>query len=143
VPRFDLSPADLKTYLPDIREPADFDAFWQETLAASRAVARPPVVSAAPSPLHTLDVFDVTFSGFAGDPIRAWLTVPRGIEGPLPAVVEYNGYGGGRGRPFERSGWASSGYATSSWTPAARDRRGEPVARRPTRTAPGRRPPVS
>lgn len=111
MPRFDLSPADLETYLPDIRVPADFDAFWQETLAASRAVARPPVVSAAPSPLRTLDVFDVTFSGFAGDPIRAWLTVPRGIEGPLPAVVEYNGYGGGRGLPFERIGWASSGYA--------------------------------
>lgn len=111
MPRFDLSPAELETYRPDIREPADLDAFWTETLASSRAVAHAPVVTAAPSPLRTLDVFDVTFSGFAGDPVRAWLTLPRGIDGPLPAVVEYNGYGGGRGLPVERLGWASSGYA--------------------------------
>lgn len=111
MPRFDLSPAELETYLPDIGEPADFDTFWSETLASSRAVAQPPTVLAAATPLRTLDVFDVTFSGFGGEPVRAWLTLPRGIEGPLPAVVEYNGYGGGRGLPVERLGWASAGYA--------------------------------
>jgi len=31
--------------------------------------------------------------------------------GPLPAVVEYNGYGGGRGLPHERLAWANAGYA--------------------------------
>ncbi len=35
----------------------------------------------------------------------------RALKGPLPAVVEYNGYGGGRGLPFERLGWASAGFA--------------------------------
>ena len=53
----------------------------------------------------------MTFPGFAGDPVKAWLLLPRGAEGPLPAVVEYNGYGGGRGLPHERLGWAASGYA--------------------------------
>jgi len=111
VPRFDLSLEDLQSYRPDVREPADFDDFWTETLRSSRSVAQAPTVTPVPSPFTTLDVFDVTYSGFGGDPIKAWLTLPRGIDGPLPAVVEYNGYGGGRGLPVERLGWASSGYA--------------------------------
>ncbi len=111
MPRFDLSLEDLQSYRPDVREPADFDDFWTETLRSSRSVAHAPTVTPVASPFTTLDVFDVTYSGFGGDPIKAWLTLPRGIDGPLPAVVEYNGYGGGRGLPVERLGWASSGYA--------------------------------
>lgn len=111
MPRFDLSLPELREYRPDVRVPADFDEFWQRTLAESRAVASEPVLSPHPTPLTTLDVVDVTFSGFAGDPVRGWLTSSRGAAGPLPLVVEYNGYGGGRGLPVERIGWASAGYA--------------------------------
>jgi cephalosporin-C deacetylase len=111
MPRFDLSLDELREYRPDVREPADFDAFWQDTLAESRALAHEVVLTPQPTPLTTLEVVDVTFSGFAGDPVKGWLSYPRGAEGPVPLVVEYNGYGGGRGLPFERIGWASSGYA--------------------------------
>ncbi len=111
MPRFDLSLPELQQYAPAVREPDDFDAFWTETLAASRAAAQPPTLVPQATPFTTLDVFDVTFSGFAGDPVKAWLTLPRGVDGPLPAVVEYLGYGGGRGLPVERPGWAAAGYA--------------------------------
>lgn len=111
MPRFDLSLPDLRDYAPAVREPADFDDFWAQTLTASRAVAAPPVVTPHPTPLTTVEVFDVTFSGYAGDPVKAWLTLPRGRTQPLPAIVEYLGYGGGRGLPTERLAWASAGYA--------------------------------
>jgi cephalosporin-C deacetylase len=111
VPRFDLGLPELESYLPDLREPLDFDAFWTTTLAESRARAEAPVLTPESTPFATLDVFDVTFSGFGGDPVKAWLTVPRSIDGPLPAVVEYIGYNGGRGLPVERLAWASAGYA--------------------------------
>jgi len=111
VPRFDLSPAELAAYLPEVREPADFDDFWSATLSESRAAGGDVTVVPAASPFSTVDVFDVTFPGFAGDPIKAWLIRPRGIEEPLPAVVEYIGYGGGRGAIGEKLGWASAGYA--------------------------------
>jgi len=111
VPRFDLPLPELETYLPVVREPDDFDAFWRDTIAEARSVATGPVLRPTASPFTTLDVYDVTFSGYAGDPIKAWLTLPRHADGPLPAVVEYNGYNGGRGLPVERLGWASSGYA--------------------------------
>ncbi|MCM1951409.1 acetylxylan esterase [Streptomyces sp. G2] len=111
MPRFDLSPAELEAYAPDVREPADFDDFWATTLTESRRWDAAPDVVRADTPFTALEVFDVTFPGFAGDPVKAWLTLPAGAGGPLPAVVEYQGYGGGRGLPGERLGWAAAGYA--------------------------------
>ena len=92
-------------------EPADLDAFWARTLAESRAHDAAPVLVPEPTPLTTLDVWDVTFPGFGGDPVRAWYRRPAGVAGPLPVVVQYVGYGGGRGAPTENLLWASAGFA--------------------------------
>jgi cephalosporin-C deacetylase len=111
VATFDMPLDELRRYKPERTEPTDFDAFWSETLAESRGLAAPPRFEPFESSLRTLDVFDVTFSGFAGQPIRGWLLAPAGASGPLPTVVEYIGYGGGRQFPY---GWltlASGGYA--------------------------------
>lgn len=111
MPRFDLPVEELRAYRPEVAEPADFDDFWEQTLAESRALGRPVQLRRIDSPLQSVEVYDVTFSGFAGDPIGGWLLLPAGTAGPLPAVIEYIGYGGGRGLPHERLGWAASGYA--------------------------------
>ena len=111
MPRFDLSPADLLTYAPDVREPGDFDAFWAATITESRRWDAAPQLVRVDTPYTLVDVFDVTFAGFGGDPVKGWLTLPAGADGPLPAVVEFQGYGGGRGLPGERLGWAASGCA--------------------------------
>jgi cephalosporin-C deacetylase len=111
VPRFDFPLAELREYRPTTNEPADFDEFWSSTLAESRAVSAPPTVTPYESFLSGFDVFDVEFSGFEGQRVKAWFIVPAGADGPLPAVIEYNGYGGGRGFPHERLAWAAAGYA--------------------------------
>lgn len=111
MPRFDLPLSDLRDYRPEIRIPADFDDFWSSTVADARKAGGSPVVTPIETPLRGIDAFDVTFPGFAGDPVKGWLLLPAQRDGALPAVVEFNGYGGGRGLPFERLGWAASGYA--------------------------------
>ena len=111
MPRFDLPLADLENYRPAVAEPADFDEFWDATIRAARSVGGAVSVTPIETALSEIDAFDVTFPGFAGEPIRAWLLLPARRSGPLPAVVEFNGYGGGRGLPIERLGWAASGYA--------------------------------
>lgn len=111
MPRFDLDPAELRTYRPEVAEPTGFDAFSADTLAQSRAAASEPVLTSIDTPLRQVNAFDLTFSGFGGDPVKAWLLAPAGATGPLPTVVEYNGYGGGRGLPHEHLAWAASGYA--------------------------------
>src|SRR5262249_25841328 len=40
-----------------------------------------------------------------------WLILPRHRSGKVPCVVEYIGYGGGRGLLVERLLWASAGFA--------------------------------
>lgn len=108
---FDLSLEDLRTYLPVRHEPADFDSFWRETLAQQASASAGPTFAAVETHLAAFDVRDVTFPGFAGQPIKAWLVLPKGRSGPLPCVVEYLGYGRGRGLPIEWLAWAAVGYA--------------------------------
>ncbi|MDT0157653.1 acetylxylan esterase [Microbacterium sp. ARD32] len=111
MPRFDLPLDQLRTYRPEVAEPADFDEFWQRTLREARAAAQPVRLTRMDSPLQAVAVYDVLFSGFGGDPVAGWLTLPADGSDELPAVVEYNGYGGGRGLPHEHLAWAASGYA--------------------------------
>lgn len=108
---FDLPLDQLRRYAPTITEPADLDDFWRTTLQAAESV--PVLVEVRPEPtdLRLLDTWDVTFAGFAGDPVRAWYTRPAGVPEPLPVVIEYVGYGRGRGTPHERLTWPVAGYA--------------------------------
>ena len=110
MPRFDFEPDVLRSYRPDVAEPADFDAFWSSTLEESRALVQPPTLTRADTALTMVEVDDLEFSGFGGDRVRGWVLRPAGVPGPLPAVVEYLGYGGGRGLPHERLTWSSAGY---------------------------------
>lgn len=108
---FDLPLDQLKTYLPERPEPADFDAFWNRTLAEARAYPLEARFTAVETGLKLVDVYDVTFNGFGGQPIRGWFVLPAGAQTALPCIVEYIGYGGGRGLAHEWLGWAAAGYA--------------------------------
>ena len=107
----DLPLAELREYRPTVEEPDGFDEFWRSTLAESRASATPPVFSPYDAGLREVEVFDVSFSGFAGERVTGWFMLPRSSSGKLPTVIEYNGYGGGRGLPHERLPWVAAGYA--------------------------------
>jgi cephalosporin-C deacetylase len=108
---YDLSLDQLRGYHPPRDEPADFDAFWQDTLAETRRTPLDPHFEPFDCGLRTLEAFDVTFNGYGGQPIKGWLMLPRQRSGPLPCVVEYIGYGGGRGFATDWLLWSSAGYA--------------------------------
>jgi cephalosporin-C deacetylase len=106
----DLPLEELRRYRPAVAEPEDFDAFWAEQLAAARAHEAVPAFAEVATPLRFATVFDVAFAGYAGDTVRGWLLVPRD---PLPGgalVVEYIGYGGGRGDPLDWLPYAAAGH---------------------------------
>ncbi|GAA0940845.1 acetylxylan esterase [Pseudonocardia zijingensis] len=109
--RADLPLDELVAYRPDVTRPDDFDAFWARTLNEARGHDLAVRVEEVDTPYRTVTVRDVSFAGFGGDRIGAWFTVPRGEDGPLPAVVEFIGYNGGRDLPGESLRWASAGYA--------------------------------
>ncbi len=110
--RFDLPLEELRHYRPDVAAPADFDAFWQRTLADA---ARHPIAAEfrpLTDPIYQLvDVYDVTFAGFDGQPVKGWLLAPAGTTEPRPCIVSFVGYGGGRSLPIDHIAPAVAGFA--------------------------------
>ncbi|MFE6891186.1 acetylxylan esterase [Streptomyces sp. NPDC057694] len=109
--QFDLPLDELERYRPDLPEPADLDAFWRRTLAEQEPFGIDATFTPVHNGLATIDTFDVTFAGYGGHPVRGWFHLPVTRTGPLPVVVEYLGYGSGRGAPHEKRLWADAGYA--------------------------------
>jgi cephalosporin-C deacetylase len=107
----DLDLPALWAYRSDYRAPADFDAFWRSTLDDAAMYDLDVRLTPMDTGLTTIEVYDVTFAGFGGDPIRAWLRLPRVRTEPLPAVVQFHGYASGRGHQLDDLLWASAGYA--------------------------------
>jgi cephalosporin-C deacetylase len=132
---YDLSREELQRYKPERREEKDFDSFWAATL--SEAASRPLDASFVPwaGGLDAVEVLDVSFAGYGGQRVAAWLVLPAaGLRsglpacrgGRLPCVVEYIGYGGGRSFPWDWLFWAAAGFAHfamdsrgqgSTWSP--------------------------
>lgn len=108
---FDLPLEQLREYQPDRTEPDDFDIFWQDTLDAARGHELSVRFQPYDAGLTAQDVYDVTFPGFGGHPIKAWMLIPKHRSGPVPCVLEYIGYGGGRGFPTGYTLISSAGYA--------------------------------
>ncbi|MFF7733454.1 acetylxylan esterase [Streptomyces sp. NPDC007984] len=141
MPAFDLPLTELERHRPDIEEPGDFDAFWRDTLEAAGGPDPLVSVRPVETGLRLTRTWDVTFRGFGGDPVRGWFSRPAGVgwgggsrvevgggsrvevgrgsrvevggdeRELLPAVVEFAGYGRGRGLPHERLTWVNAGYA--------------------------------
>jgi cephalosporin-C deacetylase len=112
MPFFDMPLEELRAYKPERVEPKDFDAFWQMTLDEARQYPLDARFERADFGLKTVEAYDVTYAGYGGQPIKGWLVLPANQKGPLPCVVEYIGYGGGRGFPYDWLLWPSIGYAT-------------------------------
>jgi cephalosporin-C deacetylase len=114
MPQTDLPLAELRRYTPDLPAPEDLSEFWEGTFAEAGQWPLDASWTPVDSGLATVETHDVSFAGFGGSPVRAWLHLParalRG-DGPLPGIVQYQGYNGGRGLPHEHVFWASAGFA--------------------------------
>ncbi len=110
MPAYDLPLSELVRYRPDRNEPADFDDFWQATKSEMEKYPLSTKLDAVDYNLAFLDTFDVTFTGWAGNPVKGWLIVPKGLREPSPCVIEFPSYGGGRGFPVDWLTFPCAGY---------------------------------
>ncbi|HEX6452959.1 MAG TPA: alpha/beta fold hydrolase [Trebonia sp.] len=114
----DLDEAGLWEYRSTYQAPPGFDEFWHRTLEEAAEIPLDVRAEQVKTGLRTVEVYDVTFAGYAGHPVRAWLRLPclpilepSAEHHPLPGVVQFHGYGSGRGHPLDDLLWASAGYA--------------------------------
>lgn len=109
---FDLPLERLQTYCSPDAEPADFDAFWRQTLDETARIAVGAEYVRLEDRIYRLvDVYDVTFRGFGGQAIKGWFLEPAGNDRRLPCVVTFIGYGGGRSLPLDHLAPVMSGFA--------------------------------
>lgn len=107
----DMPLDELRAYAARLDEPADWDRFWADTLEETRRPDVDVVCRRVETVYVGVETYDVTFRGFGGDPIRAWLRLPAGRLEPLPVVVQFHGYQGGRGHVVEPISWTLAGFA--------------------------------
>jgi cephalosporin-C deacetylase len=111
VPLFDFPQDQLEAYAGSVSEPADFDEFWAGTLREAAQFDLDVTYAPVETGLSAVETFDVTYAGADGHPIRAWLHLPAGAA-TVPVVVQFVGYGGGRGLPHESIIWPAVGVAS-------------------------------
>ncbi len=112
MPFFDMPLDQLETYQPPRHEPDDFDSFWQTTLDEARQHPLNAQFETVDFDLSLVETYDVTFAGYGGQPIKGWFILPADSTHLLPCVIEYLGYGGGRGFPYQWLLYPMAGYAT-------------------------------
>jgi cephalosporin-C deacetylase len=111
VPAFEMPLDELVQRRTGTRTPDDLREFWSGTLAEARSAAAEPKADPVETGLQLVRTWDVTFSGYGGDPIRAWYHLPAAAADPVPVVVHYQGYGGGRGLAHQVPWWTMAGHA--------------------------------
>ena len=117
---FDFPLEELITYQGINPRPADFDDFWERSLAEMKAVD--PQIELIPAAFQVdfADCFHLYFTGVGGARIHAKLIRPKHANVPHPAVLMFHGYSGSSGDWHDKLGYAAAGF-----TVAALDCRGQ------------------
>ncbi|HUS47407.1 MAG TPA: acetylxylan esterase [Phycisphaerae bacterium] len=117
---FDMPLEKLYEYQGTNPKPADFDAFWDESLAEMQALDPQIELLPADFTVPFAECLHLFFTGVGGARIHAKLIRPSGSGASHPAVVMFHGYSGDSGD------WMSKlGYAALGFTVAALDCRGQ------------------
>lgn len=111
--QYDLAGEQLREYRSAVVAATDLREFWGGLLTTAAERAAPTTLHEVASTLAKLRVYDVEFSGALGHRVKGWLLVPRDAVEPVPCVVTYIGYGGGRSLPHEFTLWPSTGVAVA------------------------------
>ena len=111
MPLIDKPLAELRNYTGRNPRPADFDSFWDKSLAEMKALDAKVELQPAKFTALGVDCFDLFFTGVGGSRIHAKYLRPKSAARPHPAVVLFHGYSGNSGDWFEKLAWTSLGYS--------------------------------
>lgn len=113
MPSIDMPLEQMRQYKPPLYREADFQAFWESTVAEAKA--QPLNAELVPYHLQVrgLQCYAVRFEGFRGGRIAGWYVRPQ-ADGRFPGVCMYHGYGVRGPRPLDMIHYASQGICVLS-----------------------------
>ena len=113
MPVIDMPLDQLRTYAGRNPKPADFDSFWDASLAAMRSLdAR---VELGPSSFTTpfADCFDLWFTGVGGARVYAKYARPKGAT-DCTTILQFHGYTANSGDWNGLMSWVAAGFAVAA-----------------------------
>jgi len=106
----------LKKYAGRNPRPADFDAYWNQSLAEMHAIK--PDVELRPAAFQSphAECFDLFFTGVGGARVHAKFLRPekRPAGQRMPAVCLFHGYTGNSGDWSDKLNWVNAGMAVAA-----------------------------
>lgn len=84
----------LREYMGINPRPADFDEFWDKSLAEVKAIDPDACFKPHKSPSKIAEAYDLTFTSTKGARIYAKFMKPAKVEGKVPAVLLFHGLSG-------------------------------------------------
>lgn len=114
MPVVDMPLEEMRNYMGMNPKPADFDEFWDRSLAEMRALD--PKVELVPSDFTCsfADCFDMYFTGTFNSRLHAKLLRPKKIDGQAPALLHFHGYSGASHSWMDYLGYAASGFVVAA-----------------------------
>ncbi len=107
---FDMPFERLLTYEGCNPKPADFDAVWDRALARLAAADDHVVMTLADFQVPFATCYDLRFTGTGGASIYSKLIIPKNIQKPGPAVIQFHGYTGDSGDWYDKLPYAARGF---------------------------------
>lgn len=111
MPALDMPIKELEKYQGVNPKPADFDKYWDESIAEMKAVDPQVTLEKAEFESPIAECYDMYFTGVNGARIYVRHLRPKNIKGKIPAVLQFHGYSGNCGDWFDKLGYVASGMA--------------------------------
>ncbi len=120
MPIIDMPLEELRVYEGKNPRPADFDAFWEKSLAEMRAIDPKTTFTPAKFECSFAECFDMTYTSTKGARIYAKFARPKNLTGKAPAVLFFHGLSGS-----SQEWMALLPYVAEGFVVAAMDCRGQ------------------
>ncbi len=113
MPSIDMPLEQLRQYKPSLYREADFDSFWETTLAEAKKQPLNAELIPYNLPAKGVDCFALRFDGYKGGRIAGWYLRPS-TRGKFPGLCVYHGYSGRAPRPLDLLQLACQGMCVLS-----------------------------
>ncbi len=113
MPLVDMSVERLKSYEGKNPRPADFDEFWDRSLAELDAIDPQATFTPVPFACSVMECFDLHFTSTKGARIYAHFARPKHFEGKIPAVLLFHGLSGNCGSWSDLIRYVAQGFAVA------------------------------
>ena len=114
MPVVDMPLEQLRVYQGKNPRPADFDEFWDKSLAEMNAIDPQAEFTPYPYASKIADCFELRFRSTKNAVIYAKFTRPKKIDGKIPAILHFHGLSGDSGSWKSLIAFASQGCCSVS-----------------------------